>query len=49
MEVGLGGWGQGKSRKKDVGREEGVEAWSVEWVLRREMLLLLLFGFSGSG
>lgn len=44
-EEGLGGWGQGKLRREDGGREVGGEEGSVEWVLRREML----GAFSGSG
>ena len=42
----VGGFGQGKLRRKDGGRESGLESWSLEWVLRREVLRV---GFSGSG
>lgn len=39
----LGGCGQEKLRRKDVGRESGLEAWSLDSV---EMLWV---DFSGSG
>ena len=42
----LGGCGQGKLRREDGGRESGLESWSVDWMLRRDVVL---FGFSGSG
>lgn len=44
--AGLGGCGQEKLRRKDVGRESGLDSWSVDWVLRRDMLWV---DFSGSG
>lgn len=53
VEVGVlvvGGWGQGKLKIEDVGREEGLEFWSMGWVLRGQGLVLaMLRDFSGSG
>ena len=43
--AGFGGCGQGKLRKKDVGRESGLDSWSLDWVLRRDVLWV---DFSGS-
>lgn len=43
---GLGGCGQGKLRRNDVGRELGLESWSLDCVLRRGILRV---DFSGSG
>lgn len=44
--AGLGGCGQEKLRRKDVGRESALESWSLDWVLRRVMFRV---DFSGSG
>lgn len=52
VEEGCGGCGQGMLRREEGGRESGLEVWELlDWVLRRDTMLLLLFlgvSFSGS-